>query len=192
MKVLIGHTRDVTQIEFAENLKYAITASLDKTVKFWEIPNGACVLNLELTSSVTSMHMSYSGYFFLTGQENGDVRLWDMHEQQLIKCVNISSERSREPIHSVNIAFDESTITVTTAKHLAYYNLSQLKAIQGNNIYEDFYISKEKYAQKQEANRFSPIEPKEIFEIPKIQTEKLLKASMHIRNFIIAISKQSI
>ncbi|KAL4481661.1 hypothetical protein ABPG74_007750 [Tetrahymena malaccensis] len=191
-KVLIGHQKDVTQIDFAENLEYVITASLDNKIKFWELKTGVCALTLELNSPVTCMHMSYSGYYFITGQDNGDIRLWDLHNLKLVQSVNLQSLKSRDPIYSVHISFDESTITVNTSKYLAYYNINQLNQIQGQHLYEEFDIGKEKYNQKIEFNRFTPIEPKEIFELPKIQTEKFIKSYMHMRNFILAISKQTI
>ncbi|KAL4512805.1 hypothetical protein ABPG72_017490 [Tetrahymena utriculariae] len=191
-KVLIGHQKDVTQIDFAENLEYVITAALDNKIKFWEMKAGVCALTLELNSPVTCMHMSYSGYYFITGQDNGDIRLWDLHSQKLIQSVNLQSLKSRDPIYSVHISFDESTITVNTSKYLAYYNINQLNSIQGQHLYDEFDIGEEKYNQKIEFNRFTPIEPKEIFELPKIQTEKFIKSYMHMRNFILAISKQTI
>lgn len=137
------------------------------------------------------MQVSYSGYYFISGHDNGDIRLWNLYEQSLVKCVHLHSERNRESIFSVGIAFDENTICVNTAKSLCYYNLNQFEASHGENIYEDFYVGSEKCIEKQELNRFSSVEPKEIFELPKVSTEKYIKSFMHMRNFIIVISKQS-
>lgn len=97
---------------------------MDNSVKFWEIKSGLCALTLEVASPVSSMHISFSGYYFATGHENGDVKLWDIHEQTLVKCVHLESERNRKSIYSVDISFDESTICVNTSKSLCYYSLN--------------------------------------------------------------------
>ncbi|XP_057543067.1 uncharacterized protein LOC130821355 [Amaranthus tricolor] len=42
-KQLIGHSKDVTDFDFTSNNQYIASASLDKTVRVWDISRGICI-----------------------------------------------------------------------------------------------------------------------------------------------------
>ncbi|XP_048492213.1 uncharacterized protein LOC104904305 isoform X2 [Beta vulgaris subsp. vulgaris] len=42
-KQLIGHSKDVTDFDFTANNQYIASASLDKTVRVWDISKGVCI-----------------------------------------------------------------------------------------------------------------------------------------------------
>ncbi|EGR28824.1 transcription initiation factor tfiid, putative [Ichthyophthirius multifiliis] len=190
-RVFVGHSRDVILAEFSFSLSHLITAGLDFVVKFWKIKTSQCVLSVQFASQITALKISYSGAYLVIGQENGDIRIWDLINVEQEKCVHIQNIFSRDPIRFVDISFDENTVIAGTDKLLAYYYVQDFKSNTGNDVYEDFYIGEQEFIQKMNDQRFDGIEPKEIFEIQKIKSEKYLRAQMHNRNFILAISKQS-
>ncbi|GFP85907.1 WD repeat-containing protein 13 [Phtheirospermum japonicum] len=42
-KQLTGHSKDVTDFDFSANNQYIASASIDKTVRVWDIPKGVCM-----------------------------------------------------------------------------------------------------------------------------------------------------
>ncbi|KAG8368199.1 hypothetical protein BUALT_Bualt15G0020400 [Buddleja alternifolia] len=43
LKQLTGHTKDVTDFDFSSNNQYIASASIDKTVRVWDISKGLCI-----------------------------------------------------------------------------------------------------------------------------------------------------
>lgn len=65
-----GHRNQVTDIAFSPNSRWLISASLDKTVRTWDIPSGACVDCFYVPVPPTSIAMSPVGDFLATIHTN--------------------------------------------------------------------------------------------------------------------------
>jgi WD40 repeat protein len=58
--------------------RWALSGSLDKTVRLWEVSSGKCLRTFEgHTAGVTSVALSADGRWVLSGSGDGDLRLWE-------------------------------------------------------------------------------------------------------------------
>ena len=81
---LQGHTRRVSTVCLATDAHHALSASLDRTLRLWEVPSGRCLRVLEgHGSDVNAAALSRDGRWALSG--SGEVvtgemllRLWDL------------------------------------------------------------------------------------------------------------------
>ena len=81
---LQGHTRRVSTVCLATDARHALSASLDRTLRLWEVPSGRCLRVLEgHGSDVNAAALSRDGRWALSG--SGEVvtgemllRLWDL------------------------------------------------------------------------------------------------------------------
>lgn len=55
LKMLQGHTLEITDIEFSKNGNYLVSSSFDKTIRVWDTQNGTCLRSFEETSPVTTL-----------------------------------------------------------------------------------------------------------------------------------------
>jgi DNA-directed RNA polymerase subunit RPC12/RpoP len=75
---LTGHIRFVYSLAVSPDGKWAVSGSMDKTVKIWGLNTGQCRTTLEgHTASVTSVAITPDGKRILTGSSDRSVRAWD-------------------------------------------------------------------------------------------------------------------
>ncbi len=59
--------------------RYALSASMDKTIKLWDLVTGQCVRTIkEQQSEVLSVAFSPDGHEILSGCYNATIQLWDL------------------------------------------------------------------------------------------------------------------
>ena len=73
-----GHDAEVTSVEFLPEGERVVSASLDGTVRIWDLDDGAAVGILRHKSAVRVATSDSSGKVIATGAEDGVVRLWDI------------------------------------------------------------------------------------------------------------------
>src|SRR6187402_1818578 len=74
----IGHSLGVATAVFSPDGKRLVTASLDNTVKIWEVNTGLMVANLlGHNDTVVTASFSPNGNLILSADEEGTVKLWD-------------------------------------------------------------------------------------------------------------------
>jgi WD40 repeat protein/S1-C subfamily serine protease len=82
---LRGHTGGVTRVVFSPNLRRALSGSLDKTVRLWELETGRQLAMLSgHTQSVTGVAFLPDGRRALSCSEDGTIRLWDLESGQAV------------------------------------------------------------------------------------------------------------
>jgi WD40 repeat protein len=98
---LFGHEDAVSAMVFNENGRFALTGSLDRTLRLWELPSGRCLRTFtSLGGAVDSVHFGKNSRFALSLIAGGSLRLWDI-------SVLCSETPFRAPLLLSNIASSE-------------------------------------------------------------------------------------
>ncbi|MCX5827588.1 MAG: caspase family protein [Deltaproteobacteria bacterium] len=84
----MGHTHNVTSVAFSPDGRYAISGSIDKTLKLWDIATGREIRTFSgITDRVTAVVISPDGRYALSGDEGvtGNIKLWNILSGKLIR-----------------------------------------------------------------------------------------------------------
>ncbi|KAK3807653.1 MAG: quinon protein alcohol dehydrogenase-like superfamily [Benniella sp.] len=89
---LAGHTERVTSVVFSSSGDQIVSGSEDKTVRLWSVASGQCQAVIQdLDSSIRSIAWSTSPdiSYFVTGCEDGSVRMWKVVEESGVCHVHV-------------------------------------------------------------------------------------------------------
>ena len=74
----IMHADAVTSVAFSSDGEHVLSGSKDKTIKLWDVANGALLRTFEgHANSVTSIAFSPNGEHVLSGNYDKTLKLWD-------------------------------------------------------------------------------------------------------------------
>lgn len=77
LHILKGHTASVTSLSLLSGGAQLASGSLDKTVRFWSIPDGQALKTIQTTSTVNALAWSPSGATLATGETDHSLELWN-------------------------------------------------------------------------------------------------------------------
>jgi WD40 repeat protein/serine/threonine protein kinase len=102
-RTFIGHTEEVTSVCLCANGQWALSGSLDKTMRLWEVASGQCLRTFSgHTYSVTSVCLSANDRWALSGSYDKTMRLWEVTSGQ---CLRTFTEHAGS-VKSVNLSAD--------------------------------------------------------------------------------------
>jgi eukaryotic-like serine/threonine-protein kinase len=97
---LAGHTDDVNWISFypAAGTRRVLTASDDKTVRIWNCDSGKLESTLTHTAPVVAVEVARAFNHeqadqILTGDDRGQLRIWDWESRQFVRMIPAHSQR---------------------------------------------------------------------------------------------------
>lgn len=61
-------------------MRYAVTGSTDRTLRFWDLSRGLCAKTMRASSTCNSVDISGDGVTCISGHQDGVVRVWDLRE----------------------------------------------------------------------------------------------------------------
>lgn len=83
LRVLVGHTGQITAVALSADRKRAVSGSEDKTVRVWDLEGNQPPRVLEgHTDWVRAVALSADGNHAISGSDDMTVRVWDLHGNQ--------------------------------------------------------------------------------------------------------------
>jgi U3 small nucleolar RNA-associated protein 21 len=74
---LTGHTAALTDLGFSRDGRRLVTASVDASLRIWDLPTGSCVDWLSFERAVTGVSVSPTGEFLATSHVDSlSLNLW--------------------------------------------------------------------------------------------------------------------
>ena len=106
---LRGHSSRILTLKFMSQYNRLISASDDKTLKFWDLENAICEHSLNVGQKPVSIVEVLSEDQFITGSRDGYLRVWDYRTKEVINTIQVS----RSSVYA--IAEIEKNIVATAA-----------------------------------------------------------------------------
>ncbi|XP_069496345.1 protein Atg16l2 isoform X2 [Ambystoma mexicanum] len=104
---LTGHTGKVTAAKFTSMLHRAVTCSLDRTVKEWDLNRGACLNTISVPSYCSDVVCA--DYHIISGHHDGKIRFWDSRTKQCVHDIRLHGK-----ITSLNINYNVTQLLSCT------------------------------------------------------------------------------
>jgi WD40 repeat protein len=88
LRILVGHTREVTAVAVLPDGCRAVSASRDKTLRLWDLETGESLRTLEgHTSGVRAVAVLADGRRALSGSDDCTLRLWDLETGESLRTL---------------------------------------------------------------------------------------------------------
>ena len=82
VRQLYGHTNRITTFDFTPDGRWIISASLDQTIRTWDLPTSGCIDAVKVQNVVTCLRISPNGEWLATSHVQGvGVQLWTQKSQ---------------------------------------------------------------------------------------------------------------
>ncbi|VEU24400.1 DEKNAAC105597 [Brettanomyces naardenensis] len=108
VRQLFGHRNRITALDFSADGRWLVSASLDSTIRTWDLPTGSCIDGIKLDSIATCLKISPQGDYMATAHVNGlGVSLWTNKAQfHPVSTRNIEEESEFANITLPNVSGD--------------------------------------------------------------------------------------
>ena len=133
---LRGHTSSVHSAAFSPDGRYIVSASVDETIKLWDIQSGECIKTLKgHTYFVESASFSPDGKYIVSASYDNTLRIWDTSSGKCIQTL----EGHTDDVNSATFSPDERYIVSAsgdnTIKIWDTENGKCIKTIEGHTSY---------------------------------------------------------
>jgi WD40 repeat protein len=112
LQTLEGHSNGVTSVAFSHDSARLASASYDKTVKIWDVSNGACLHTLEGHSDwVNSVAFSHDSARLASASDDSTVKIWDASSGACLQSLEGHSDYVR------SVAFSHDSARLASSSH---------------------------------------------------------------------------
>lgn len=119
--VLEGHSGTITRIQWYPTREFILTASVDKTIRKWDVETESEVGCIEAAhkGDITDCQLSSDGQTFVSSSKDMSVKVWDFHTMTVLKkftCghpINSASLSPNFPLVLLGGGQDASMVTTT-------------------------------------------------------------------------------
>ncbi len=133
--VQMGHSGNVNSVAFSPDGKYALSGSLDKTLKLWDVNTGKEIRTFQGHSDIVfSVAFSPDGKYALSGSGDGTLKLWEIETGKELASL-ISMDENDWVVVTPDGYFDGSPNGMKNLHWVKGLEIYPLDA-----FYEDFYV----------------------------------------------------
>lgn len=133
------HQKDITCLDFTENLNYLLSASIDRTVRVWNLDDASLVRILFFPEVIRTFKMTLNGDIIICGGEEGNIFVWNLVKPVKIHSFSLRPEGPAQPIISIKMSTDERFVLVSSSSRLAYCMTHKLRDDRHKDAYETLY-----------------------------------------------------
>ncbi|KYR00770.1 WD40 repeat-containing protein [Tieghemostelium lacteum] len=81
--ILIGHSENITSIQFNGTLNQIISSSFDKTIRIWDYNNLSNVKTIDFNSTIMDMQLDYTNTNLICGSDRGHIYFLNLHDHKV-------------------------------------------------------------------------------------------------------------
>ncbi|KAJ4290293.1 hypothetical protein N0V90_010509 [Kalmusia sp. IMI 367209] len=134
VSTLEEHSKGVMSVAYSHDSKQLASASIDGTVKVWDVHSGGCMLTLKgHTDTVLSVAFSPDSTQIASGSTDETVKIWDTHSGE---CV-LTLKGHNDPVLSVAFSHHSAWLVSVSDKTARVWNTSSGKSISTLKNYID-------------------------------------------------------
>ena len=94
IRKLTGHNKNVRSIKLIPNTNRLISASIDHTIKIWNITNGECIQTLNGHENVVTCLDLMSEHKLISGSWDCQIKIWDLNKNVCSNSIKFDSQIS--------------------------------------------------------------------------------------------------
>jgi hypothetical protein len=87
-RTLTGHSSQVQSIAFSPDSRILVSASLDKTIRLWDVASGNTSRTINANEAVWSIALSLDGRLLASASKDKTIRLWDVASGNTSRTIN--------------------------------------------------------------------------------------------------------
>ncbi|EDO18707.1 hypothetical protein Kpol_1055p64 [Vanderwaltozyma polyspora DSM 70294] len=138
VRQLWGHSNRITSLDFSPDGRWIVSASLDATMRTWDLPTGGCIDGLRLETVATNVKFSPKGDYLMTSHVSGNgICAWTnkgqfkaistrmIPEEEFVK-VMLPNNSSTGNATMLEGAFDDNITSDHEEEFLGYDSVSQI------------------------------------------------------------------
>lgn len=188
---LRGHRDNVEEMAFSNDEKRLATASVDKTIKCWNLATGREIFSISSgEAAVRSLEFSPDGQFLIANKGEQDVRIWTIAPRKLLAMVQLRNQIAplgEDQIYRFNLeqAFlekpmDSVLIEMEPSTQLGFarYFANQAGLSLDPQAYSELFDRSTKFYERGISNLDSPLALLELGEVLIKWSVKLRKDSL--------------
>jgi len=93
VRELWGHGNRITSFDFIPSGRWIVSASLDQTIRTWDVPTGACIDGVKVSNVVTHLRVSKNSEWVATAHVRGvGVQMWSLQTLGHTNLRNITED----------------------------------------------------------------------------------------------------
>ncbi|CAF0778945.1 unnamed protein product [Brachionus calyciflorus] len=132
-ELLNGHSDSVLCLEWVDDDRF-LSASMDQTIKLWNIKNGQCLMEFKENSnkSFISALCLLRNHHFASVSENKNIKIWDISSGMLIKKILAH----KQPINDLKFLSNGHLVSCSADKTIKLWNYESgecIRTLSGHN-----------------------------------------------------------
>ena len=109
LHTLTGHKDNINACRLSYSKKSALTGSLDRTIKFWDLDKGICFKTNICMSQCFDLNMQLSETYVASAHFDGTIRIWSIKTGELAQEIKGAHD---DIITSVKFTPDEKYVII--------------------------------------------------------------------------------